>query len=96
MQTIDQIEQAVNSGGQTWLSIDAQPQANGSVSLVVNVHGHFACEAADDSPAAIARALGELFDSMGRAVQRASYGVVGDSDGTARKVDSGALAGNEL
>lgn len=77
MDPIDQLEAIVNCGQQTWLNIEADPQSDGRLAVVVNIHGHFAVDAASDAPGDVAAAIGDLFDSMAANVEQAAGDALG-------------------
>ena len=57
---------------QDWLSITTERNSDGTVLLVIDIHGHFGALAASDSPEAVADAIRCLFDAMGEHVKQAS------------------------
>ena len=64
MEAIEQIEATVNRG-QQWLCVVPTRNSDGTVALIVNIHGHFAATAASDAAGAVGEALAGLRDGMG-------------------------------
>ena len=63
---------------QHWLTITPERNSDGSVLLVIDIHGHFGTLAAGDEPEAIRSAVDCLFDAMAEHVKQASQDAVCD------------------